>query len=190
MSPHNDPTERKDRQLAYAQRVQELTMRLVERTAARAEQALDNPAPDPEPDAPRARTPDHVLEFVRLTRALNQTMIIENRIANNDFDRQPRPYRTPSNTPSAPPDPRRKLIQDALYQATKSHPDRAQRRREIDHSIDQHLAADPAPTLRAADILEAVSKAIDLPLDPACLSDELLGIPIRPLSSPPERGSG
>ena len=181
----NDPAERKTRQLAQSREVQELTMRLIRKSAARAEQALDAPAPTPDPEAPRARTPDPVLEFVRLTRALNQTMVIENRIANDDFAPKIR-YRSTQSAPTpARNDPRRPLLRQACYQATQRHPDRARRRREIEESIDHHLAADPDQTLQAIDILQAVSEEIDLPIDPAELSDEILGMPPRNFAPPP-----
>ena len=188
----NDPAERKNRQLAYAQRVQELTMRLVVATAERAEHALKQPEPDPE-TAPRTRAPNHISEFVQLTRALNQTMIIENRVANDDFAGIKRHFRSAGAATSAtarpaanPQDPRRPLVRHALYDATRAVPDRARRRREIDDSIEQHLAADPAQTAQAINILQAVSEALDIHIDPARLTDEILGMeprrPPRPLN--------
>ena len=116
----DDPAERKSRHLDQSQEIQRLGMTLVRQTAAKAEQALQQPDPDPE-DKP-VRTPDHVLQFVRLARLVNHSMAFETRIANDDLLRRPAAFRAGAPRPQPRPDGRRPLLRQALDRATKSIP--------------------------------------------------------------------
>ncbi len=176
MPTEDDPAERKSRHLTTSQEIQLLGMSLVRGAAAKAEQHLN--APDPDPEDPPVRTPDHVLQFVRLARLVNHSMAFETRTANGELGRGTPAYR-PATTRSAPPDPRRPLVGQALHRASDalSGPDRARRRRAANDHLEAELAADPDQTRHPVDLLVAVAEAVQFPIDPQHLSDELLHYP-------------
>ena len=173
MPTEDDPAERKSRHLTTSQEIQLLGMSLVRQTAAKAEEALN--APDPDPEDPPVRTPDHVLEFVRLARLVNHSMAFETRTAHGEPARGTSAYR-PATPRPAPPDPRRPLVGQALHRASDAlaGPDRARRRRAANDQLEAELAADPDQTRHPVDLLVAVADAAQFPIDTQHLSDELL----------------
>ena len=181
--PPEDPAERKARHLAMLRDLAELGMNLARKAAEKADEDLERDDTQAQPGKP-----DHNLTFNRHARAVRDTIALESRIASDTPSRRAPPYR-----PAASSDPRRPLLRRALHQAAHAEPDRAQLCRAIDERIEQELLADPAQDTPAGSVLAAISRHLDLSIDPSKLSDELLVCDHpgwnEPPPEPPDRNS-
>ena len=168
-TPETD-AERRERQLAYLRELAELNMQAARFAAARiaATRIAEQPI-SPDPEAQSAASP--TLDLARATRAVTQIVALENRIVRGE--QAPR-------APSA--DPRRPKLRQTLHPLAASEPTqsaRASLRRQIDESIEDALVADPDHEVPLVEILLAITDDLGLALDPATLSDEILGIAPR-----------
>ncbi len=165
LPPVEPDAERRARQLAYFRELAELNMKAARIAAAE----IDAAHASGEPSATASPT----LDLARATRAVTLVVAHENRIADGERARAPRVPFT---------DTRRDALRKPLHDAVAAAPqhERAKLRRQLDEAIEDTLAADPDAELPLIDHLFAVTDEFGIALDPAKLSDEILGIsPIR-----------
>ena len=147
---------------------------LTERGLALAYKAAD--CAEAQLDAPPAQPPTHNphQNFERYARTIRLLITAEHRIANPAAIR--RPYRVATLTD----DPRRPQLRTFLHQATRSAPDRAALRRELEITVERTLERDPAKSHPAAELLSEICEQYGLPFDITKLPDDFLELPVDP----------
>ncbi len=173
--PTEPDAERRDRQLAYFRELAELNMQAARIAAAE----IDAAHASGQPGATAAPT----LDLARATRAVTLVVSHENRVVNGEHTRSSRAPHARTTTA----DPRRAVLRQPLQAAVDAAPqsDRAHLRRDLDSAIDDALADDPDAETPLIDHLMAITEEFGIALDPAKLSDEILGIEPRPRHPPP-----
>ena len=165
--PEETPHQRRVRQFAFLAELSKLNM-----SAARAAHDRIQEAETGTDQADAA-----TLALARASRAVSNLIGIEERLAKGE-----------EASPLQPGDRRRTLLREALHPLTNAEPDaprRAALRRRIDQSIDDALLTDLDDEMPLGDVAFTLAKRFGLHLDMSKVTDELLGIPPRPLRPPP-----
>lgn len=163
-------TDRRTRQLDYFRRAADKAMRAIDIASEQLEAAHATGEP--------GATASPTLDLARASRALTLLVNAENRVVAGQV-----PLRARAS------DPRRALLAEALHQAAKLEPDartRAALIRDVDERIEEALLLDPDPDAEIVlgQHLVDIANDLDLTLDMAKLSDEILGIEQRIIPPP------
>ena len=164
-NPRETPDHRADRQAGYFRELADLNMQAARDAARRIDEA--NAAATPEKPADTAK---QTLDLSRATRAVVSAVNAENALF-----RKLAPARAPVS------DPRRAPLTDALHRASADRKGkaRAEIRRDAETAVEEALVADPDAQITLHAHLYAIADRLGLALDPAKLSDEILGIEPR-----------
>ena len=161
-------TDRRTRQLDYFRRAADKAMRAIDIASEQLEAAHATGEP--------GATASPTLDLARASRALTLLVNAENRVVAGQV-----PLRARAS------DPRRALLAEALHQAAKLEPDprtRAALIRDVDERIEEALLLDPDAEIVVGQHLVDIANDLDLTLDMAKLSDEILGIEQRIVPPP------
>jgi hypothetical protein len=159
----------------------ELAMELAQLAAAKARTSLAeaphaaNTGPE-RAAAPLPRTPktiDPAVLFTRLSRAVQQAVALEARIA-GDAPAARQTKTPPASTKTLRADPRWTIIRDIIKIALEKNPDRREIQREAEARLQEELQADPEQTLTTRQTLQTIIDDVGIEVDYHQLPDELL----------------
>jgi len=157
--------------MRLCQELAELGMQLARFAAARAMQDL---AAQPAPEQP---SPNAATLFTRLSHAVRQAILLENRIA-AELEK------AGTAKPAPPPDDRRRTLRRLLHCAATTRPDGSDFKRIAHERLDIELALDPHAS--TGDILATICETLGVELPPDLIKAGYANIawpPLRPTPS-------